>query len=274
LSGGLNVLVTGARSGLGKAIADHFHGQRVNRGEFDAFRHEYRNERFDAIFHCAFNSAKQVALSGAGDYVYDNLFFTQELLEIPCVKFVYISTPDLYPHWTDERREDTDFDVTALPGIYSFTKLASELAIQRRTKNFLICRPTTFLGPSMRPNTTLRLLTERNPRLFLRPESRFNYVLHRDVVGFLEVALRRDLTGIYNIACRGTVRLADICDDLGLTPQFGDYLYDIGNVSNAKVASHYAGFTRSSVETLNEFIDKLGHAFIGRGRVRDRQAGR
>ncbi len=263
----MSFLVTGAASGLGKAIADNFGGTQITRGEFAAFRRGYRGGPFDAIFHCAFNSSKDVTISTADKYVYDNLFFTQELVELECKKFIYISSQDVYPRSLRVRREDADFDLTAIHGVYPFTKIFSELAIQRRVKNFLICRPTTFLGRSMRPNTTSRLLVERHPKLFLAPDSRFNYVHHGDVVRFLEIALQRDLTGVYNIASCGTVTLREICGDLGLAPTFGDFLYDIGNVVNTKAAAHYPRFARTSDEALNEFIDQLGAAFVGSGRV-------
>jgi nucleoside-diphosphate-sugar epimerase len=266
----MKCLVTGAGSGLGAAIYGHFGGVRLQHGDLTAFCRERRDEEFDVIFHCAFNAAKDVTMRSASSYVQDNLFFTNELAMLRHRKFVYISSQDVYPRSLRMRREDAEFDLAGLSGAYPFTKLFSEIAVRQQARAFLICRPATFLGIKMRPNTTSRLLVEPRPRLFLRPESRFNYVLHSDVVRFLEIALQKDLCGIFNVASRGTVRLRDICEDLGLAASFGDYLYDVGEIDVSAAAAHYSGFNKTSADALNEFIDLLGTAFIGQGRVKSR----
>lgn len=263
----MHCLVTGAKSGLGYAIASNFPGRRLTREDSLA---DLRAEKFDVIFHCAFNAAKEVRIDNISTYVADNLFLTQRLLGLHFDKFVYISSADLYPRSLRHRQEGATYDVGELYGVYPFVKLFSELAIRERWSNYLILRPVTMLGPIMRPNTTSRILKEREPQLFLHSDSRFNYILHRDIVQFLWIAIERDLTGVFNIASHSTLRLGDICSDLGLRPRFGEYVYDIGDVANERAAVHYPGFNKSSAKVLNSFIDELGDAFVGRGRVVER----
>lgn len=119
----------------------------------------------------------------------------------------------------------------------------------------------------MRPSTTLRMLTERAPRVFLHPDSRFNFVLHEDIAAFVARALAEDIRGVFNVASTDSVRLGDMAERLGLTATFGEHVYDAGNVASAKIAALEPAFRRSSAETLNRFVDSLGSRFVGRGRM-------
>jgi hypothetical protein len=119
----------------------------------------------------------------------------------------------------------------------------------------------------MRPSTTLRVLTERAPRVFLHPDSRVNFVLHDDIAAFIAHALAEDIRGVFNVASTGSVRLGDMAARLGLAATFGEHVYDAGDVSNAKIAAIAPAFRRTSAETLNRFIDQLGARFVGTGRL-------
>jgi nucleoside-diphosphate-sugar epimerase len=262
-----NILVSGAASGLGSAVHRALGGVALLRGmalDDPAVR---RAAPFDAIIHCGFNAAKAVPMGSAFSYLDDNVLMTQRLLDVPHRKFVYISSLDVYPRTGRAVGEHDDVDVSALNGLYAHTKLFSDLLVQRQAANALILRPATLLGPVMRPNTTTRVLTQAGCRVFLAAESRFNYVLHDDVVEFIAHALGTDLTGIYNIGSRDSLALSDIVAQLGLSVEFGNYPYDIGPVDSERAARIVPAFARGSWETLNVFIDALGPAYVGRGRL-------
>src|SRR5262245_44886439 len=89
---GRNILVTGARSGLGHAVHSALGGIAVVRGTRLDDPAIQAAAPFDAIVHCAVNAAKYVSMSTAYDYMADNFQLTQRLVDIPHRKFIFVST--------------------------------------------------------------------------------------------------------------------------------------------------------------------------------------
>jgi nucleoside-diphosphate-sugar epimerase len=260
------ILVSGASGGLGAAVAKLPGAEPLRRDRpMDDLG---RGEPYDAIVHCAVNAARQESTAGLAGYVADNLLLTQRLMRVPHRKFIHVSSIDVYPLPRRIADETAEFDVQGLQGPYAHSKLFSEVLVRSGCANHLVLRPVTLLGPAMRPNSTLRLLTEAGCRLTLSGESRFNYVLHDDVARFIAAAIEMDLRGVLHLASRGAVKLADVARELGLRPHFGAHVYDVGEISNARIAALDAAFARSAAQTLNAFIDSLGSRFAGEGRLR------
>jgi nucleoside-diphosphate-sugar epimerase len=262
-----NFLVTGVRSGLGHAVYHALGGIGFVRGMTPDDPAIRAAAPFDAIIHCAVNAAKSVSMSTAYGYMEDNLLLTQRLVDIPHRKFVFISTLAVYPSTGRAVSEDDDVDLMPLTGPYAFTKLFSDLYVQKQATEPLILRTTSLLGPANRPHTVMRALTQRDCQLFLAPHSRYNFVLHEDIVDFIAAAMERRITGAFNTCSEGLVTLSRIVDQLGLSVHYGDYHYDIGPVDNRNAAAAHAAFGRPSWQTLNRFIDMLGPAYIGKGRL-------
>ena len=263
-----NILVTGARSGLGNAVHRALGGIAFVRGmqvDDPAIR---AAAPFDAIIHCAVNAAKYVSMRTAFGYMDDNFLLTQRLVDIPHRKFVFVSTLAVYPPTGRAVSEDEDVDLMPLSGPYAFTKLFSDLYVQERANNPLILRTTTLLGPAIRPSTVLRALTQPNCQLFLAPDARYNFVLHDDIVDFIVRAMDTGISGAFNIGSEGLVVLSDIVDQLGLSVRYGDFHYDIGPVDVSRAGAVHPAFARASWQTLNRYIDSLGSAYIGHGRLR------
>ena len=86
------ILVTGTNSGLGKFIAYSFESCLcLTRENKDEIIKECKENPVDVIIHSAFNSSRYVR--NYDDYFEDNIFLTEELLDLPHEKFIYISTP-------------------------------------------------------------------------------------------------------------------------------------------------------------------------------------
>jgi nucleoside-diphosphate-sugar epimerase len=263
-----NILVTGARSGLGKAVHHALGGIPFVRGmtvDHPAIRGA---APFDAIIHCAVNADKHVSMKTAFKYLDDNFLLTQRLVDVPHHKFVFISTLAVYPPTGRAVSEDDDVDLLPLTGPYAFTKLFSDLYVNERAKNPLILRTTTPLGLTMRPSNLFRALTQPGCQLFLAPNSRYNCVLHSDIIDFIARALDENICGAFNIGSEGLIVLSDIVDQLGLSVQYGEYRYDIGPVDVRRAGKLHPAFARPCWETINLFIDTLGPAFAGKGRLR------
>jgi nucleoside-diphosphate-sugar epimerase len=259
------LLVTGAASGLGAAVHRALGGMAMTRAT--PFADVEAGAPYDAIIHCAFGSQKLVTPATAHTYLDDNLLLTERLIAVPHGKFVFVSSIDIYPLPRNGATEEDDYDLARLSGPYAFAKLFSDALVRARCADHLVLRPASLLGPTMRSSTTLRVLTERNARVFLSPESRFNFVRHEDIAGFVARAIAEDIRGVFNIASTGSVHLGDMAAHLGLSVAFGEQLYDAGEVSNAKVCAIEPAFRRTSAETLNRFIDQLGARFVGKGRM-------
>ncbi len=259
------LLVTGAASGLGAAVHRALGGTAMTRAA--PFADIAKAAPYDAIIHCAFGSQKLVTPATAHAYVDDNVLLTERLTRIPHRKFVFVSSIDVYPLPRRGAKEDDDYDLARLSGPYPFAKLFSDALVRARCADHLILRPTSLIGRTMRPSTALRVLTERGARVFLHPDSRFNFVLHDDIAAFIARAIAEDIRGVFNAAAAGAVRLGDMAERLGLAVTFGEHVYDAGEVSNAKIAAIEPAFRRNSAETLNRFIDQLGERFIGKGRL-------
>jgi nucleoside-diphosphate-sugar epimerase len=259
------LLVTGTASGLGAAVHRALGGTPMTRAT--PFAEAKAGAPYDAIIHCAFGSQKVVTPATAHAYLEDNLLLTERLVALPHRTFVFISSIDIYPLPRQGAKEDDDDDLARLSGPYAFAKLFSDALVRARCADHLVLRPASLLGPTMRPSTTLRVLTERAPRVFLHPDSRFNFVLHADIAAFIARALAEHIRGVFNVASTGQVRLGDMAARLGLSVTFGEHAYDAGDVSNAKVSAIEPAFRRTSAETLNRFIDQLGARFVGKGRL-------
>jgi nucleoside-diphosphate-sugar epimerase len=265
---GRNILVTGARSGLGNAAHKALGGIPFVRGTRVDDPAILAAAPFDAIIHCAVNAAKYVSMSTAYDYMDDNFLLTQKLVHIPHRKFIFVSTLAVYPPTGRAVSEDDDVDLMPLTGPYAFSKLFSDLYVQKHAKDPLILRTTTLLGPAIRSSTVLRALTQRDCKLFLAPDARYNFVLHDDIVDFMARAMDEGICGAFNLGSEGLVVLSDIVDQLGLSVTYGDFHYDIGPVDVRRAGAVHAAFARPSWQTLNRYIDSLGAAYIGNGRLR------
>jgi nucleoside-diphosphate-sugar epimerase len=78
-----NILVSGARSGLGSAVHRRLGGVPLNRGMSLDDAGIRASAPYDAIVHCAFNAAKTVTMRSAFAYIDDNVLLTQRLLDVP-----------------------------------------------------------------------------------------------------------------------------------------------------------------------------------------------
>lgn len=237
-----DILITGTASGLGHSLHQAIGGIPVVRGT------DIEDRPYEAIIHCAANTVKSVPYEAAYGYVSDNVLLTQRLVKLRHRRFIYISSIDV----------PRGAECAGAVGLYANCKLMSEAIVGAEAAKPLILRPTTLMGPRMRPNSIFRMLTEPHAKLYVSAESRYNLVLHSDICTFIRDALDSQRIGVVEIAASASITLGEIARQLSLTPQFGQYRYDVGDVTGAN---------RPSCEALNAFIDDLP-CYIGAGRLR------
>lgn len=249
----MRILTTGVLSGLGKYIHENLEGVGFTRDCSEDNLEKLREEGIDVIIHCAFNFSREVNSNSLYQYLEDNVFLTKKLIEIPHTKFIFISSVDVYSKNTESNSEDDIIELDSVRGIYGITKLMSESIIRNHCKNYLILRGTALLGKYSRKNSILKIIDEKECILTLSGDSRFNYLLHSDVLDFIKFSIEHDIKGIYNLASSENITLLEVASLLGKKVKFGTFLYDVGKIDNSKISSIFPAFKKTSKEIILQF---------------------
>lgn len=251
----MKYLITGTSSGLGKYLHDNLGGFCLTRQTSKKDREEIKKDSIDVIIHCAFNSKQD--LKNLDQYFKDNVSLTEELTKLPHKKFIFISTIDVYPKNSTKHTEDEILDPNTTEDLYAKTKLLSENLVKKNCPNFLILRCSALLGKDSRENSLIRIIKENYPTLTLSAKSIFNYILHKDVLEFIKLAIEEDLQGAYNLASSKNITLKKIADLFKKKVSFGDYIYNVGNIDNSKATSIFPPFKKDSKEVITQFVKIL-----------------
>lgn len=250
-----DILVTGANSGLGKHCCEIFDGVAFTRKtNFTDIMRRAEQKPFRAIIHSAFNAKNDINSAQLYSYLHDTTFLTKKLLSIPHEKFIFISSTDVYPKDNHAHREEDAIQIKDITNIYGISKLVCESIVQNELTNYLILRPTALLGCYARPNSLIKILTHQNPTLTLGENSTFNYIRHKDVSEFIEIALADNLQGIYNLAASANIKLGEVKTHFKKNVTFGDYIYDVGTINNQKAKSIFLNLQHSSMENILLFL--------------------
>lgn len=249
----MKILVSGSKSGLGKYLFERMAGISWDRSISDKVKNELKDNGVDIIIHCAFNPRSSVDLASLYGYLSDNVLLTEELLNIPHEKFIFISSADVYPKDKKNHRENEVIDINAVGGIYGVTKLMSEVQVIKRSHNFLILRCTAMLGKYSRKNSLIKII-EDTRELTLSGRSTFNYVLHSDIFDFIKYVIKKDIRGIYNIATSKNITFLEVANILRKEIKFGSYIYNVGEVDNSKISGVFPAFKKTSKEVILQFI--------------------
>jgi len=177
------------------------------------------------------------------------------LASIPHKKFIFLSSVDVYPKKDQGlHSEDEVIDLNSVENIYGVMKLMTEAVVRNNAHDFLILRASALLGKYSRRNSLIKMLEDDNCSLTLSGASSFNYVLHLDVIDFIILSIRQNITGIYNIASSKNIMLFEIAEILNKEVKFGSYRYKVCNINNRKISSLFPAFKKTSMEALSDFI--------------------
>lgn len=221
-------LITGVMSGLGEYLAYQLtNGDGLHR--YNLLDLSYFTQ-YDTVVHCAFNKSNDI--TNYYEYLSDNIFLTQKLLDVSYRHFIYISSIDVYNGTNN----------------YSLFKRFAESVVERKY-NTLILRCPMIIGPTMKENHLTKMLCSDNEKLTLSGESTFNYILQKDILEFIRSEKYRELNGIYDLVSNNNVKLKDIKKEFDSTVEFGDYVYETPNEFKNPI---HTG--RTSLETIKEYF--------------------
>ena len=234
------ILVTGINSGLGKYIYENTENAiGINRSNSKEMLGKHKDDFFEMIIHCAFNSSNDV--SDYQSYVEDNIFFTAKLADIKCRKFIYISSVNVYS------KEDN---------YYSLSKRIGEYIVKsRQPDSHLIIRCSAILGPTIRPNSLVKILKNKAPKLSLSEDSTFNYVLQEDILKFINHSDETFLCGTCDFTSESDVNLKYVAEKYNKETEFGEYKYETPKSDTVKAYNVCKEFKKSSKDIIEEFIN-------------------
>ena len=248
------VFTTGISSGLGRYIYENLGGFALTRSTSSEELEKIKTKGVDVLIHCAFNPSQIITSDSLYGCLQDNILLTKELVSFAHKKFIFISSVDVYPKDSKLHSEGEIIDMDSVNGIYGITKLMSESIVKNHCKNYLILRGTAFLGKHSRKNSLISIAEDEKCVSPLSGDSRFNYVLHSDILDFIKFSIKRDLKGIYNLASLDNITLQEAAGVLRKEVKFGNYFYDVGNIDNSKILSIFPSFSKTSKQVIEEFI--------------------
>lgn len=232
----VNYLVTGINSGLGKYLFNNLGGGMVlglDRNNFN----QIKDYEYETIIHCAFN--KSLKVENYYQYLEDNIFLTQKLLDLKYKKFIYISTIDVY---------------SQIPNIYGLFKIFAESMVKQRP-GAVILRCSMMLGEDSKSNHVTKLM-DNVDELGLSGESTFNYITYKDIVRFVRSYSHSCPEGIHDFVANSTIKLSDVKNIIISETKLGNYIYQSPDSYLNPIYNLYEEFNNSSEDNLNRYLDE------------------
>ena len=227
-------LISGNGSGLGKYLYNNLPNS-IGFGR-DSFN-LVKREDFKAIIHCAFN--KENTISNYYQYLEDNIFLTQELLNLRPQKFVYISTIDVYNPSTQ---------------MYGIFKKFAE-SIVAKDKDALILRCSMMLGPTMKPNHVTKI-KNNEPKIGLSGDSTFNYILMDDIREFIASGDYLQHSGIIDFMANDSIKLSKVKNYFNSNTELGNYTYETLDLAFPRyIHTLNDKYNKSSLENLKKYYE-------------------
>jgi nucleoside-diphosphate-sugar epimerase len=251
-------LVTGTSSGLGKYLLEKLEGVPFRRNS--PYEIENNREKFyDCIIHCAADTRNIIPANELWNYYLSNIELARKLTTIQHDLFVYISSPAVYPNTYYESSETDvpDFPTSITPihhtyYLYGLFKLLAEQMVFNSTKRSLILRCVSIVGPTSRSTNIIRVLRNDPSPLTLSGDSSFNLVSMSQIKEFIELAMAKKITGIFNAGSTKNATLKEIAEAVESKPTFGNFKHDVHRMNTAKIRSISREFDKSSLEIAKE----------------------
>lgn len=247
----MSLLVTGARSGLGRYLAERLGGIAMTRENAEELLRSER--RFDVVVHAAYSRLKDVARDDLYKYYQDTVALTERVSRLCRRQLIFVSSVSVYPTTGGEHREDENIRVERVPTLYGATKLLCEVVCAERVPVSTSLRLSSLLGEYSPDNVTMRLLRGRADRLPLTATSVFDFVTYDEVEAVVRAAVEEKLSGVVNVASARPIALERIAQFLGASVEYGDVEYRAPRVDVERAAAIVPSIAADSEEKLRQF---------------------
>ena len=240
------VLVSGASSGLGKYLAEELDADTYCRNS------ELACGEYDVVVHNAWDTQRRDPCTFTY-FTYAQALFNK-LVCVPHKKFIFLSSVEVYPKDHKDHKEydeDSALDNRDINGVYGITKFSIEQQLASHD-NCVIIRPSSLLGEYTRSGNNVSKIRD-GKTVRLNPFSILNFVLYEDILKFMQVAIEKDLKGIYNLISSNHLTVSTIHHGAF---EEDNYLYKLSKICNKKVQEFVPELSRSSEETYKLWLQK------------------
>ena len=249
------ILVTGSSSGLGRYLYESLRAEAFIRNETINDKIIIAEELpYDCIIHCGWNLKPNIDSAKGLSYISESVKLTQQLLNIPHKKFVFISTIDVYPKNNNLHEETEEINLNDVQGVYGISKLISE-EIVKSSKNYLILRLSALLGKYTRYNTITKIAMGQD--IGISKESSFNFITYDHVKDFICYYCSNDINGTYNVVAKNNVTLNSIIKGKNTSIKDGEWVYKTGNLSWVKLNNEIDNLTKTSMANYKSWSKSL-----------------
>lgn len=226
-------LISGNKGGLGKYLHNAIPNSiGFGRNEFNLAR----SEEFNTVIHCAFNKTNTPI--DYYQYLEDNIFLTQDIINLKPSKLVYISTIDVY---------------NPNPTMYGLFKKFTESIIEKYPSS-LILRCSMMIGDTMKPNHITKI-KENYPQIGLSPDSTFNYILMEDILEFFTSGDYLNYKGVIDFISNDNIQLAKVKSYFNSSTTLGDYTYSSPTLEYINpIYTLNSKYNKSSLKNLQKYF--------------------
>ena len=245
------ILITGSNSGLGKFLKKQLFATGYYRG---AKFEKLKKINWDLIVHCAFTTSEPKNKIEYIKCINDNLVLSYNISKLKGKK-IFISSCAVYEKENIKfRREKNKIYIKDEISTYAKFKLFAESFFNE--KKDIILRLGSIIGIGMRKNTVLKLIEDKKPRVYIRKDALYSFVTYDEILNFINLALKKNMTGIFNFLRTDYVELhkisKQICSNKKI--KYGKYNFQVTKANNKKLKKLFnlKGTSISAVKNYHE----------------------
>ncbi len=246
----MKILISGTSSGIGKFLKKQFKSD-----AFDRKKNFRDYDSYDVIIHCAYNVKKNVDLFNIKEYWYDNIGLLKKILKIKHKKFVFFSSIDVYPQDNFLYNEKCPLRLEQPKDIYSISKIFCENILLKKEK-CLIIRAGMMIGEYMRNNNIKKVLSNARD-ITLTQNSTFNCVSYDDIFRMIELSLKKNIFGTFNVAFTPNVTLGQLSKISNSKSKFGKFKYISPKICNKLFLKTFKFREKSSEEVIINYFKNI-----------------
>ncbi len=253
------IYILGSKGFLGTTIFNGFQDQEKIAGIDRENYNQWLSKPCEVFINANGNSKKYLAEKNpVADFDLSVKSTIRSIFDFPSDLYLYISTVDVYSHFTDDTQTREDAHIqNNLQSFYGFHKwLSEQYVINRSRKHWLIIRLGGLVGPGLTKGPVYDVI--HDVPLKVHPDSRYQYVHTNHVVKAIKTILDKGITNeIINICGTGTISLKRIYEWLGKDVQDG-YGKEIQHyeINNSKINAMFN--VPSTTDSVKMFLKESG----------------